>query len=84
MDRDNDELVTFDEFSKVYIEVEEWLSHKIAEYRDRNIEIESELKSWDLKLQEVTKTEQLNSYGRRILKIRCYDRFTLEFDYKEV
>ena len=68
MDRDNDELVTFDEFCKVYIEVEERLCHKLAQYRGRVMEIEAELESWNRKLDEVKLTEKLNPYGRFLLE----------------
>lgn len=64
MDVDNDELVTFKEFADVYIEVEEKLNHELAAFRDREIELGNQLNTWTKKLNDSTKLEKKNSFGK--------------------
>ncbi len=65
MDEDEDELVTFEQFAFVYIEAEERLSHRIADYRDRKVQLSNEIRTWKNKLREAQETEKLNQFGTR-------------------
>lgn len=63
MDEDEDELVTFEQFAFVYIEAEERLSHRIADYRDRKVQLSSEIKTWKSKHREAQEKELKNGFG---------------------
>lgn len=64
MDKDNDELVTFEEFATVFIEVEEKLNHELAAFRDREIEIANQLNTWNKKLSDAKIDEKKNLFGK--------------------
>lgn len=63
MDSDKDELITFNEFARGYIQAEERLHHKLAHYNDRNKELDNEIVTFNSKLDQAKKTEKKNSFG---------------------
>ena len=75
MDKDNDELITFDEFCSVFIEVEEKLNHEVASFRDREIDIGNQLNTWSNKLNDAIKNEKKNQFGKLICSCRYYEGF---------
>ena len=64
MDKDHDELISFNEFCDVFVSVEEKLSQEVATYKDRQIELGNFLKTWKRNLNDAQGKEKKNAFGR--------------------